>query len=469
MIAQLLDRAFVMEQMRALRDALAAPEAPRRGAEETVLPPADRESALGELSTALAAEERASTGQEGYDLPAAERRGEESAPLDAVAFFSRDPVVSIVQSALEEYFEERRPGDIATAAAAEPGRRGEEAERPAVTDRYLLGAEPGADETGRRIGEKFSITDPGWVNSKIAEGIRLLRGTHAFRDRPATTVPLGRRARLVLVGDWGSGIPRAVAVAAEMTKAMAEGRADGRDTHVIHLGDVYYSGWKKEVQKRFLAHWPVPHDDAPTVGSWSLNANHDMFSGGHGYFDCLLADPRFQRQEGSSFFHLQSDDWDILGLDTGYEDHALKDPQASWAAGIAGASARRLMLLSHHQLFSAYEGGGPKLEAKLRPLLAAGRVDAWFWGHEHRAITYRPHGGVRYARCIGHGGVPVYMPRTATDPVKAPGAHEFRDAFTRGLERWALFGFAVVDLDGPSAHVRYVDENGRVQREEDLG
>ena len=32
--------------------------------------------------------------------------------------------------------------------------------------------------------------------------------------------------------------------------------------------------------------------------SWALNGNHDMYSGGWGYFDHLLADERFSRQRG---------------------------------------------------------------------------------------------------------------------------------------------------------------------------
>ena len=43
--------------------------------------------------------------------------------------------------------------------------------------------------------------------------------------------------------------------------------------------------------------WPVTADQAGAgVTSWSLNGNHDMYSGGFGYFQTLLADPRFAAQ-----------------------------------------------------------------------------------------------------------------------------------------------------------------------------
>ena len=52
----------------------------------------------------------------------------------------------------------------------------------------------------------------------------------------------------------------------------------------MHLGDVYYSGTKKEVQQRFLDIWPK---DAGRR-TIAVNSNHEMYSGGFGYFDLAL-------------------------------------------------------------------------------------------------------------------------------------------------------------------------------------
>ena len=59
-------------------------------------------------------------------------------------------------------------------------------------------------------------------------------------------------ARLVVVGDWGTGLPRARDVAALMQDKIAEALAGSRQVHVLHLGDVYYSGLETEDQRRFL-------------------------------------------------------------------------------------------------------------------------------------------------------------------------------------------------------------------------
>jgi hypothetical protein len=75
--------------------------------------------------------------------------------------------------------------------------------------------------------------------------------------------------------------------------------------------------------------------------------------------------------------------------------------------------------------------------------------------------------GVRFPRCLGHGGVPVLQTYAAGDPVKPPGAWEaagfLEDA---GGDCWARFGFAVLDLDGSQMQVRYRDDLGAEIRRE---
>jgi hypothetical protein len=123
------------------------------------------------------------------------------------------------------------------------------------------------------------------------------------------------------------------------------------------------------------------------------------------------------------------------------------------------------MLLSHHQLFSAYEHPGPALRNKLAPLLDNGRIRAWLWGHEHKCVVHEPYAGVEYARCIGHGGVPVYA--IGDSGVDEPRIEWVEQRAIDGLiERWAVFGFAVADFDGQHVEVRYIDENNELAFQE---
>jgi hypothetical protein len=310
----------------------------------------------------------------------------------------------------------------------------------------------------------------------------LAKGNHPFNPRPAEYA-ISDSARLVVVGDWGTGLPRARAVASYMAEEVADALAYGREAHVIHLGDVYYSGLPSEIRQHVLACWPVTPEQARAgVTSWSLNGNHDMYSGGFGYFETLLGDPRFAGQHSAdgaptSFFRLAAPSWDFVGLDTSWDTDVmskgvsgvLEDPQAGFVAEIARASGRKLVLLSHHQLMSVYDQAdlGPVLPAKLGPVLDSGRVAAWWWGHEHRCMGFEAAHGVRFPRCLGHGGVPVLQTYAAGDPVKPPGAWEaagfLEDA---GGDCWARFGFAVLDLDGSQMQVRYRDDLGAEIRRE---
>jgi hypothetical protein len=239
-----------------------------------------------------------------------------------------------------------------------------------------------------------------------------------------------------------------------------------------------------------------------------------MYSGGYGYFQTILGDARFSRQRAAdrptSWFHLKgARTWDVVGLDTAYDDpvaafHAgelylfgrlgfLHGPQAGYVNELSATPGRKLLLLSHHQMFSAYDDDTNRdnpLREKLGPSLERNGVDAWFWGHEHDCLAYEPFRGVTAARVIGHGAVPV-LRRTSPAGTPVDGAHGVvaptMPAHTpaddplravkweyRGYERgedgqeWAKHGFAVVDISPDRLRVRHVDADGVVYMDETL-
>jgi len=71
-------------------------------------------------------------------------------------------------------------------------------------------------------------------------------------------------------------------------------------------------------------------------------------------------------------------------------------------------SQRGLVLLGHHQYYSAFERGFPRPAQQLAEFIK--RPVLWFWGHEHRMAVYGKAsiGGIEaFGRCLGHGGMPV--------------------------------------------------------------
>jgi hypothetical protein len=98
--------------------------------------------------------------------------------------------------------------------------------------------------------------------------------------------------------------------------------------YTLHLGDVYYMGETGEIAENCLGEptsqysgvlWPKG-----SHGSFALMGNHEMYSGGQGYFDRFLCglglldeSRRIRSLQSASFYCLEAEHWLILGLDTG--------------------------------------------------------------------------------------------------------------------------------------------------------
>lgn len=376
---------------------------------------------------------------------------------DAV-FLPGDLQASLLQSALQRYF-------IAANQVQHPATAGAGVVINPISDVSLK--EAVAQIAPAQLFDAMSESDIGWAACLFAKAYRMIGKRRPFPDQAAAPKTIADNARIYLIADWGSGIARATKIADRIRTMMADERT--REQHVMHLGDVYYSGWPEEYDDHFLAHWPVRPGEEDNYGSWCLNANHDMFSGGHGYFDYLLGDARFAGQQGKSYFSLATNHWQLLGLDSAWTDGGLAGSQVEWVEQMQKASPKKkLMLMTHHQPFSAF---GEKSHPDLEALLARNRVTAWFWGHEHRFAKYQTRPDLKYGRLIGHGGVPVWRdaPWKFWKSVEPAGVDFVsRQAFRSGLEWFLLFGFAILDFDGPAINVRYIYENGAVEPPETL-
>jgi hypothetical protein len=411
-------------------------------------------------------------------------------------YYSRNPVASIVQSALDEHLEHKR--ERARTTRAKTARDRDEADR--------------IEHDDERMGDPFTKWDiAGWVGDVALSLIhRVIEGSHPF-CHSAARASLPAQARLVLLSDWGTGREGAKMVGAKAQPFLYESPVEA---HLVHLGDTYYSGTKREGQHNIIDIWPVGPGSSMQIGSWALNGNHDMYSGGDGLFETILADQRFSRQRvngaATTWFHLQSDDWNVVGLDTAWKQHLLQIHDGGlYGAGALGAleggeqldllrlcaadDARRLLVLSHHQLFSANDAdhalfaadpdATTPLAEQVRPVLGGRTIDAWFWGHEHDCVAFDPFGGVGAARAVGHGAVPELAatspstpigggaPPFVVKPVTGPGDPPVRRAVRwqyrdyrvgQDNRRWAKHGLAVLDLDGRDLNVRYVDDEGDV-------
>jgi Calcineurin-like phosphoesterase len=294
--------------------------------------------------------------------------------------------------------------------------------------------------------DAFDIRDVRWLSTLYHRLRARVRGKATFPEHARLEdfrFELADRASVALVSDWGTGGRHAGAVARQIAQRDPD--------HVIHLGDVYYSGTPREVHLHFLDMWRAHGPSRARY--WALNANHDMYCGGYGYFGHLL--PAIAQP--ASYFSLGNGAWRLIGLDTGYVNGSFTTPQMTWLEGQFAGRARPI-LLTHHHLLSAYRKRGTALEQWLEPHLAAGRIHSWFWGHEHHLVEYADHRGVK-CRCIGHGALPYLPPdliarRHPADIVRMETRRSPTD-LVRGMH-----GFALLTFDGPVLHIEYVDEEG---------
>jgi len=228
----------------------------------------------------------------------------------------RNRVVALFQSAMDEFLE-----DHLARLAPKSKKLGLKAPTQlTVTVDVFYKTPPTTKGTRgvKKLGEQFSPIDPGWAEVAWEKFKILLNGNHKFISHKSPTdfcFPMDDEVTIAIVGDWGGGNNAAQEVAAQIKKCSPD--------YVIHLGDVYYAGTEREVQNRFLNYWPAP--DAPGR-SFALNSNHEMYSGGYGYFDITLK----QFKQPASYFSLSNKNWRFIGLDTGYVDHDLNKEQVDW-------------------------------------------------------------------------------------------------------------------------------------------
>ncbi len=211
-----------------------------------------------------------------------------------------------------------------------------------------------------------------------------------------------------------------------------------------------------------------------------------MYANGNGYFELFLPRLGIRDAHGvlqgqqTSFFCLQNTDWRIIAIDTGYNsigvpilshiplinripgiggDCKLPDELTTWLTEVVrpAADKRGLILMSHHQPYSGFEGDYSKPAQQLwdagiqRPVL-------WFWGHEHRLAGYDLYGHNDlkcFGRCVGHGGMPVSRGNSTHPPT--PVFYDNRLA----ANGYGVNGHVNLSFDGPKMTAMYVDLKGQ--------
>jgi hypothetical protein len=292
---------------------------------------------------------------------------------------------------------------------------------------------------GTEISDLFKTNIWGWVKDYIKNRFG---GKEAFRAYPKDgdegVYPLFKgmdgRTVLAVASDWATNTSDAALIGQFMRQEDAD--------YTLHLGDIYFVGTPQEVEVNF-----GKKGDKNDHGSWAygskgflaLPGNHEFYSKGIGFYDNLLSKTYVATSENTSvnqkagFFCLENKYWRIIGLDTGYTSVGipiiefifpakceLRKEQVDWLRDVVKLGdpndKRGIIIMSHHQYFTAFEGG----QSFERPAEQIAEIMGekkskmpviWYWGHQHILSLYELNkvgkGIPAYGRCIGHGGMPI--------------------------------------------------------------
>jgi hypothetical protein len=212
----------------------------------------------------------------------------------------------------------------------------------------------------------FSECDPKWIET-LDEHAKYFKLGGGLKNVPYIragavgnkVLDMKPNARVALVADWGTGTE----IAINLLKGVKKQNPD----IVIHLGDVYYSGTKAECDAFFQQIVDDVFDRAHTgTPVYTIPGNHDMYAAGSGFYDLIKNLNSGAKQQPASFFCLRATDgsWQFEALDTGLHDNDpmkvtdvltyLEKDEEDWHVERIKEFPGRTILLSHHQLFSAY-------------------------------------------------------------------------------------------------------------------
>ncbi|HET7522827.1 MAG TPA: metallophosphoesterase, partial [Acidimicrobiales bacterium] len=343
----------------------------------------------------------------------------------------------------------------------------------------------------------FSVCDPLWAEAITDyEAFLLQKGTIPYVNYPPAqlatfavldTLPNNPTVTVALLADWGTGEEDAAALLGQV-------QAKHPDV-VIHLGDIYYAGTPDEVQSNFYGVYQQVFGANPPP-LYTLSGNHDMYSGGAGYYGLLttLGQP-------ASYFCLRNAHWQLLAMDTGLNDRDpftvlsnltfLNPPEVPWLQDkIVNAGGRQTVLLSHHQLFSAFGSVGKDVQGNAlacNPNLQVAftlngqnllqQVAWWFWGHEHNLEIYQPYVGLARGCCIGSGAIPILVednPYAVATGLTLPSGETQLPQLIAGTELGTNgtvynHAYAVLALQGAGATATFYQDEIVIQNDGSLG
>lgn len=232
-----------------------------------------------------------------------------------------------------------------------------------------------------------------------------------FIDTIPDAVP-GKDLELALFGDFGTGYYHSRYIAKQLL--------EGKYPYAIHLGDVYYAGKQKEFDQYFIKELdPVLSNTC----LFTLNSNHEMYSGSVPYFKYLLKRMNLSNQlQRGSYFCIRNSKFQIIAIDTDYfgagryKEQKLRDWLQTRLIEGRGSNLINILITANEPYEHDKEDTTDLLEDLRKFVLTDKGVDLWFWANVHYCALYDRSDQFPFiGSCIGHGGYPYYTQDTSLD------------------------------------------------------
>ncbi|MEZ4875882.1 MAG: metallophosphoesterase [Flavobacteriaceae bacterium] len=337
----------------------------------------------------------------------------------------------------------------------------------------------------------FANFDQGWftafLNLFITVKDTLWYNGGTFPTTSPPVIPLQGKApntvSIAILGDWGAGNPAAMAVMDQIQQVI-------KPDYIIHVGDTYYGGTPALNSPTGDKYFAPGEELANLVNLWpsawngksfTLNSNHEMYSGANGlYYDALL-NPKspFTAQKGSGCFALKLGDWTLVGLDSAYNSSSFSafmtgsigekgGFQTQWLQSLQ-LDPKKTIVFTHHNGFEDDTTSASPLWAEIHYALK-GDPFAWYWGHVHNGIVYTqpitiPNTKMvpgfttaTYARCLGHAALPYGLATSLEQPPAKNNITYKADSPQPFPSKQLYNGFAVLTLTTSHGKVSGISE-----------
>jgi hypothetical protein len=323
------------------------------------------------------------------------------------------------------------------------------------------------DPDGEILGTgRYQLLDPLWELVSGTVWLENLLHKHPFPPGTPNPIQIPDQVTIAMAADFGTGnFGASDSPSTKISKFIPTLKPD----YTIHLGDTYYAGTSGEEKNKLMTFWPQG-----SRGSFALNSNHEMYSGGGPYFNEAVGGPVFNKlQSPFSFFALENLNWIIVGLDSAYNagelslymDGSLGNNAQLQLLQRLAQTGKQLIVLTHHNGLptDGVQKNPPlKLYTEVMGAFPAGSAPAyWYWGHQHVGAVYKPLPNGSLCRCLGHAALPWGLSSSLQASPQVEW-FETRNAQDPDDPLRIFNGFVFLELNGKNLAERFFDENGKV-------